>query len=79
MIVYSHSLQIHSAANLANYFYDGKVQEAIRNIQQFLNPQHQLHLFPEATIKNNKLPNGILIKSPVNQTCLLYTSDAADE
>jgi hypothetical protein len=65
------TLYIHSEAKYHDYFYSRKVRERIDDLNHFLGKDHQLHFFPEATIKKNKLPNGLLIKSNVNQTLLM--------
>ncbi|WP_162264334.1 RtcB family protein [Legionella parisiensis] len=43
----------------------------VSEVLSFLMPNHELHLFPEATIKTNKLPNGLLIKSELGKTMLM--------
>lgn len=65
------SLAIHSHPQLNQYFYDARVQESVAELQRFLVGGHRVHLFPEATIKTNKLPNGILVESRVKQTMLM--------
>lgn len=64
-------LTTHSHPYLEQYFYDDRVRETVTQLQRFLIANHHVHLFQEATIKNNKLPNGILIESSVNQTMLM--------
>lgn len=65
------TLKIHSHPELNSYFYDDRMREIVARLQYFTGARHQVHLFPEATIKNNKLPNGILVESPANQTLLM--------
>lgn len=66
-------VRYHSDLDLHSYFYNQAVCLAIQNIDTFLDTPHEIHIFPEATIKNNQSPNGILLQSRQNQTILLPT------
>ena len=54
-----------------HYFYDDALNRKICSLKQYLGSTHQLHVFPEATIKNNQMPNGILIQSLQNRSIVL--------
>lgn len=58
----------HSHASLNDYFYSKEVLLYATKLKSFLKDPHEIHLFPEATIKKNKVPNGILIESPKAET-----------
>lgn len=64
-------IRYHSALDFHSYFYHQDVCQAIQNIDRFLDTEHEIHIFPEATIKHNQSPNGILLQSLQNQTILL--------
>lgn len=64
-------IRYHSNPGLQDYFYDTAVCQSIQNIRAFLGSEHELHVFPEAAVKKNNAPNGILIQGLQNQTILL--------
>jgi hypothetical protein len=64
-------INIHSRVDLNEYFYSSAVQECMSRIKRFLGDTHQVHLFPEAMMKINKMPNGILIKSKSQDSILM--------
>jgi hypothetical protein len=65
------NILIHSDASLHHHFYDTHLIQYTHNLASFLGPDHQIHLFPEATIKKNLTPNGILIKSKKDKTLFM--------
>lgn len=64
-------ITIHSRMDLNEYFYTTAIQECMSKIACFLGESHQVHLFPEAMMKINKMPNGILIKSEPQDSILM--------
>ena len=61
----------YSVPSLHQYFYSEDVEHIINDLGEFLGLPHQLHIFPDATIKKNKIPNGVLIKSKRQDTLLM--------
>lgn len=53
------------------YFYSPLLTKRIKEIYDFLPKHHEISVYPEATIKANGMPNGILIKSKAKDSILL--------
>jgi hypothetical protein len=56
---------------LVNYFYSEEVIEKTRQIRDFVPKNHRVVVFPEATMKKNQMPNGLLIRSPMHNSMIM--------
>jgi hypothetical protein len=66
-----HFAVLNSEMALDNYFYSKEVVEYIKELWEVFGEKCEIQLFPEATIKANKVPNGLLLKSQIQLTWLL--------
>ncbi|VEG91180.1 RtcB family protein [Legionella spiritensis] len=66
-----HQVVLHSDKELENYFYSSPILYFIEQLKNVLPRQSAIHLFPEATLKSNKVPNGLLLNSLKNETLLM--------
>jgi hypothetical protein len=63
--------KLHSDKSLDDYFYSPLLAKRIGELSDFLSSNHEINVYPEATIKPNGMPNGILIKSECKDSILL--------
>lgn len=64
-------IRIYALPEQQSYFYRPELWDTGRHIMTFLSDAHDVHLFPEATLKMNKIPNGLLVRSKKLQTLLM--------
>ena len=64
-------IRIHVAEGMQSYFFSKNLQNLINGLSHFLGSSAEINLFSEATLKTNKMPNGILIKSDPHDGILL--------